>query len=414
MVTRREFLQRSGLALAAGAILPDVFRQLTPVIEAKGVTSSYGDDTILIVVQMQGGNDGLNTVVPFGIDGYHDARPTIGIKDSDVLLLSDTIGLHPAMTALHDLYQAGQVAIVQGVGYPGQSETLSHFRATDIWLSGAPDRYETNGWLADYLAATDDAVTDPLFAASVTDTLSHALTGRGITVPNVTSIPAYQVRTDPRYANDRATKLGYVEWASAQDYSKSPLQDWIARTTATAVTTSENVQAVVKGYSTEVEYPKFSLATSLQTVAQLLSGAMGTRIYFVTFGGFDTHANQPNQHANLLGGLSNSVAAFLQDAARFGIADRILLLTFSEFGRRVHENGSQGTDHGTAAPMFVIGSRVKGGLYGDHPSLTDLDANKNLKYAIDFRSVYGTVLEGWLGADQEAVFGTRYESVGFI
>ncbi len=414
MVTRRQFLQHGGVALAASAILPDFLRQITRVVEAAGVNSSYGDDTILIVVQMQGGNDGLNTVVPFGMDGYHDARPTIGINDSEVLPLSDSIGLHPAMSALHDLYQAGQVAIVQGVGYPGQSETLSHFRATDIWLSGAPDSYETNGWLADSLAASGDLVTDPLFAISVTDTLSHAFTGQSVTVPSVATIPAYQFRTDPRYPNDRDTKLGYVEWASAQDYGTSPLQDWIARTTAAAITTSENVQAGVKAYSMEVEYPKFSLATSLQTVAQLLSGAMGTRIYFVAFGGFDTHSNQPNQHANLLGGLSNSVAAFLKDAARFGIADKILLLTFSEFGRRVHENGSQGTDHGTAAPMFVIGSQVKGGLYGDHPSLSDLDANKNLKYAIDFRSVYGTVLDSWLGADQEAVFGTRYEPVGFI
>ena len=151
------------------------------------------------------------------------------------------------MKPIHDLFQAGRVAIIQGVGYPGQSETLSHFRATDIWLSGAPDRYETNGWLADYLTTSADWAAHPLFAASVTDTLSHAFTGRALTVPTIASIPAYQVRTDPRYASDRDAKLGYVGWASAQDYTKSPLQALIARTATAAVTTSENVQAVVKG-----------------------------------------------------------------------------------------------------------------------------------------------------------------------
>ncbi|MEA2642902.1 MAG: hypothetical protein QOF51_4296 [Chloroflexota bacterium] len=414
MVTRRQFIQRSGAGFAAGAVLPSFFSRAVWAAEANGSAGPYGNDTILVVVQMQGGNDGLNTVVPYGVDGYHEARPAIGFKDSEVLPLTDRIGLHPSMTALRDLYQAGQVAIIQGVGYPNQSQNLSHFRATDIWLSAAPDRYENNGWLGDYLAAEGAGQTNPLYAASVTDTLSHAFTSSGVTVPAIGSVGTYQFRTDARYPNDRQSKLGFVQWAASQDYSASPLEEWIARTTSAAITTSENVQAIVKNYQTDVNYPRFSLGNSLKTVAQLMSGNMGTRVYYVSFGGFDTHSNERNTHANLLGGMSDSIAAFLQDTERLGIRDRIVLMTFSEFGRRVGENASQGTDHGTAAPMFVVGSRVKGGLYGDQPSLTALDDNKNLKYGVDFRSVYGTALENWLGADQQATLGARYENVGFI
>ncbi len=174
------------------------------------------------------------------------------------------------------------------------------------------------------------------------------------------------------------------------------------------------VQQAAQAYSSDVDYPTFPLGNSLKTVAQLIAGDLGTRIYFVAFGGFDTHAAQPETHARLLGGFSDSVDAFLQDVEGMGYGNRVLLMTFSEFGRRVQENGSRGTDHGTAAPMFVIGPQVKGGLYGEHPSLLDLDDNRNLRFAIDFRAVYGTVLEGWLGADQQSTLGARYENIGFV
>ncbi|MBV8086198.1 MAG: DUF1501 domain-containing protein [Chloroflexi bacterium] len=412
MLTRREFLQASGAAIAAGAVLPSFLTRAAWAADAGGGTSAYGPDTILVVVQMQGGNDGLNTVVPYGLDGYREARPAIGIADSEVLPLTDEIGLHPAMSQLYDRYQAGQVAIVQGVSYPNPD--LSHFRATDIWLSAVPDHVEKNGWLADYLAANPAATANPLYAASVTDTLSNAFAGKGVLVPAIPSIPAYQLRTDPRYPNDRDNKLNFARWVAAQDYGTAPLQKWVANTMGTAISTSEAVQAIASGATTAVDYPRFALANSLKIVAQLMAGGLGTRVYYVLFGGFDTHTSQPKQQAALLGGFSDSVEAFLQDVAGLGIADNVLLLTFSEFGRRVNENASQGTDHGTAAPMFAIGPRVKGGLYGDHPSLTALDENKNLNFGIDFRAVYSTALAGWLGADAESVLGQRFENVGFV
>ncbi|MBM2809878.1 MAG: hypothetical protein HW416_637 [Chloroflexi bacterium] len=233
-------------------------------------------------------------------------------------------------------------------------------------------------------------------------------------MPTIGSIPAYQFRVDSRFPTDRENQLGYVNLAYSLDYSDSPLEAHIARTGANAISSSERVQESVQDYGAAVEYPNFPLANSLKTVAQLMSGGLGTRVYYVSFGGFDTHSAEAATQSRLLGGFSASVGAFLEDVAAMGMSDRVLLMTFSEFGRRVQENGSLGTDHGTAGPMFIIGDRVRGGLYGEHPSMTVLDANRNLRYGVDFRSVYGTVLDGWLGADQKLVLGAKYENVGFV
>lgn len=411
MLTRRQFLGRSALAMAGSALVPSFLTRAALAAQQGGSLGRSGDDTILVVVQMSGGNDGLNTVVPYGLDGYYEARPNLGIKQTDVLPLTDHIGLHPQMGKIQELYQAGQVAIVQGVGYG--NPILSHFRAMDIWQTAAPDSYESRGWLANYLSSTSLDDANPLFAASISGQLARALYGNGVSVPTIASMQAYQYRTDARYATDRSNQLGYANWVYGQDYS-SPIEAHIARTGANAIASSEGVQRTAGAYSSQVEYPTFPLANSLKTVAQLMAAELGTRIYYVTFGGFDTHSAQANNHSRLLGGFSDSVSAFLADAEQMGKADRVLLMSFSEFGRRVRENGSSGTDHGTAGPMFLIGPRVKGGIYADHPSLVTLDDNKNLRYGVDFRAVYGTTLDSWLGADHTLALGTRYENVGFV
>jgi len=412
MLTRRQFLGQSALALAGTTLVPPFLARAAHAAQEGSAVSRYGDETVLVVIQMSGGNDGLNTVVPYGLDGYRDARPTLAMNEHEVLPLTDRLGLHPEMSGLHELYRAGRVAIVQGVGYPNPN--LSHFRSLDIWHTAAPDTFESTGWLASSLAATDLAHENPIYAASVTDGLIRALHGNGASVPTIASLPAYQLRTDGRYPNDRPGRLGYANWVCGLDYGTKALEGQIARTAATALASSERVQQAAAAYTSLVEYPAFPLANSLKTVATLMAGELGTRIYYVAFGGFDTHSAQPSAQARLLGGFSNSVAAFFADLGDLGKAENVMLMTFSEFGRRVNENGSQGTDHGTAGPMFLIGPRVRGGLYGEHPSLTDLDSNKNLQFGIDFRAVYGTALEGWLGADQETVLGASYESVGFV
>jgi uncharacterized protein (DUF1501 family) len=411
MLTRRQFLGRSAAAVAGSAVLPSFLARAALAAQQGGSLGRYGDNTILVVIQMTGGNDGLNTVVPYGLDGYYQARPNLSIKETDVLPLTDQVGLHPAMGKIQELYQAGQVAIVQGVGYA--NPILSHFRAMDIWQTAAPDSYESRGWLSNFMAASPVDDGNPIFAASVTGELVRALYGNNVSVPTIASMAAYQFRTDGRYAADRSNQMAYANWVNGQDYT-SPAQAHIARTGATAIASSEGVQAAASGYSSAVQYPNFPLANSLKTVAQLMGGELGTRIYYVSFGGFDTHSAQANNHTRLLTGFSDSVGAFLADAAQMGKADRLLLMSFSEFGRRVKENGSAGTDHGTSGPMFLMGSRVKGGIYADHPSLTTLDDGRNLKYGVDFRAVYGTTLDGWLGTDHSLALGTRYENVGFI
>ena len=411
MLTRRQFLGRSAVAMAGSAFLPSFLHRAALAAQQGGSLGRYGDDTILVVIQMTGGNDGLNTVVPYGLDGYYEARPSLSIKETDVLPLTDQIGLHPAMGKIQELYQQGQVAIVQGVGY--SNPNLSHFRAMDIWHTAAPDTYESRGWLSNHLASTTVDEGNPIFAASITGELARALYGNNVSVPTIVSMQAYQFRTDGRYGSDRPSQLAYANWAYSQRYS-SPLQAHVARTGANAIASSEAVQTAVSAYNSSVEYPTFPLANSLKTVAQLIAADLGTRLYYTAFGGFDTHSAQANSHARLLGGFSESVAAFLEDAGQMGKAERVLIMTFSEFGRRVRENGSSGTDHGAAGPMFLIGRAVKGGMYADHPSLTSLDSNRNLVYGVDFRAVYGTALDGWLGADHLHALGARYENIGFV
>lgn len=410
MLTRREFLKVGGGTVAGTTLLPPFLARAAHSAATLGAVSAYGADTILVVVQMSGGNDGLNTVVPYGVDGYRGSRSNIGIGEGSILPLTDRIGLHPEMGKLRDRYRAGQVAIIQGVGYPNPN--LSHFRSMEIWHTAVPDAYVSSGWLANHLAVVDQQ--NPMYAVSVTDSLSAALQGGGVSVPAIANIQAYQFRTDGRYPADRGNKLGYATWAYGLSYPGRPYEDHVARSGASALESTQRVQETAAAYQSQVQYPQFALANNLKTVAQLMAADLGTRIYYTSFGGFDTHSNQPNTHARLLGGFSNSVDAFLQDVERMGKSDRVLLMTFSEFGRRVQENGSNGTDHGTAGPMFVIGSGVRGGIYGDHPSLTQLDGNRNLRYEVDFRSVYGTALGGWLGTDPQIALGRRFENVGFV
>jgi uncharacterized protein (DUF1501 family) len=410
MLTRRSFLKKSGLAFAAGAMLPSVFDRAAHVA-ASAAGGRYGSDTILVVVQMGGGNDGINTVIPYGLDGYRQNRPTLGIPESDILALDDRVGLHPSLGALHRRYQDGQVAIIQGAGYPNPE--LSHSRSMQIWQTAVPDRVEPDGWLADYVATVSSAA-DSFYAASVSNGTSPALVGRGVDAAAIASLDAYRLRPDPKFPNDADHQEQLIKSIAGQDFVASPLQAHVARTATKAFASSTKVQAAARAYASAVQYPTFGLANNLKTVAQLIAADLGTRVYYVSFGGFDTHAAQVNPHARQLTGFSDSIDAFMSDVAAMGKGERVLLLAFSEFGRRVRENASLGTDHGTAGPMFLIGNRVKGGPYGDHPSLQSLDGNNNLRYSVDFRSVYATTLDGWLGADPQLVLGARYEDVGFI
>jgi uncharacterized protein (DUF1501 family) len=311
------------------------------------------------------------------------------------------------------LFDQGRLAIVQGVGYPNPNR--SHFRSMDIWHSAHPDTFERSGWLGRYIAACQCADQNRVPAISVGDDLNSMFWTETTLVPAVASIGAFSFLTDTRYKNDRTYQTQTLQNIYSQAGTWSAYESLIRRGTLEALSTSEHLQKVAASYQTPIAYPANNgLANQLKLVAQVIAGNLGTRLFSVSMGGFDTHANQSDTQAKLLADLGQAVDAFMLDLASMGKQDDVTLMTFSEFGRRVHQNGSDGTDHGTAEPMFIIGNGVRGGLYGSYPSLDDLD-NGDLKFSTDFRSVYAGILSDVVGvADPSPVLGGAFAPVSVM
>src|ERR671936_2876470 len=363
------------------------------------------NNRILVVLQLSGGNDGLNTLVPFADPGYNQLRPSLGFAADEVLQVTDSVGLHPGLAKLKALYDQGKVAIIQGVGYPNPNR--SHFRSMDIWHSARPDVLERSGWLGRYVSACQ-CNQDPsaLPAISVGDQLNGMFWTETTLVPAVASIGAFSFLTDTRYKNDRTWQLQTLQNIYNQAGNWSPYESLIRRGTLNALAGSDELQKVAAAYQTPVKYPANNgLANQLKMVAQVVAGNLGTRLFSVSMGGFDTHANEKVTHDRLMTQLDEAVDAFMQDLANMKKQDDVVIMTFSEFGRRAKQNGSAGTDHGTAEPMFIIGNKVQGGVYGTYPSLGDLDNNGDLKYSADFRSVYAGVLQDQVGATPGPILG---------
>jgi uncharacterized protein (DUF1501 family) len=390
--TRREFLVLSS-ALAA-----------TP-LPALGAT--IDPSNVLVVVQMGGGNDGLNTVVPYSDDAYGRARPNLRIADPQVLKIDGRVGLNPALAGLMDLYKDGKVAIVQGVGYP--KPNLSHFEATQIWETASPQTALTTGWLGRYLDRTQQPQSNLFRAAAVGDVLPQALVAQRVDVPAIGALGAFAYNTG-KDVQSKATAGSIYDGSPA---GRSPYLAMIRDTARAAYHGGDTLRSKVASYKTSITYPSDPFSQQLRLAAQLIGSDAGSRIVFVSIGSFDTHAGQRAQQDRLLKYLGDGISAFYKDLAEHGNADRVLTMTFSEFGRRVSQNASAGTDHGTAAPLFAVGGKVKGGLYGQPPSLTDLD-NGNLKFNVDFRSVYATVIERWLGRNPSEVLSGTFETLNFV
>ncbi|HEX5136683.1 MAG TPA: DUF1501 domain-containing protein [Planctomycetota bacterium] len=385
-LSRRSFL-KSALAFPAAATLPGLF--------ARAAFASGPGDEVLVLVRLEGGNDGLNTVVPFADDLYHRARPGIGVKDP--VKLTEETGLHPSLGALRAAWDEGALAIVQGVGYPDSSR--SHFTSTDIWhtaFTGTPERW--SGWAGRALDRMDEGEVPALQLDPAP--LSLALTGERVVVPAVADAESFRVRGNKDLL---AALVARPREGVAED---------VRRAGATAYRTAERLEKSL-GSGDARGYPDTDLSRRLWQVARLVEGGLPARVYAVRLSGFDTHAKQGNAHALLLRTLGDALAAFEADLKAKGLDKRVLVMTYSEFGRRVEENRSLGTDHGTAAPLFVMGGRVKGGLLGAHPSLADLDEG-DLRFHTDFRRVYATVLDRWLKADSHAVLGAAYAPVPFV
>ncbi|MFK7961950.1 MAG: DUF1501 domain-containing protein [Phycisphaerales bacterium] len=403
-INRRSFLRRAtGTAglLAVAPTMPGFLARSAAAAAAHGGPGAV-DRRVLVILQLTGGNDGLNTVVPFRDDRYHRARPTLRIDPGDALRLNDDLGLHPALSGLHRLHESGDLGVLMNVGYPNPDR--SHFRSMDIWHActseipkyGSQPIDTSTGWLG----RLADAAGKPIAVNVDGQAPPLALHGRSIVPPSIESLDVLNL---PGGTDAVRSLVAAGRGAGASDDLM-----YVQRV---AVAACDHAAAVERVAASDVggaggdggtPWPNTPLAGRLRTVSRLIDAGFDARIYYTTLSGFDTHARQDLSHAALLRELGDAVAAFQGDMTRRGLADRVMLMTFSEFGRRVAENGSRGTDHGAAAPMFVVGGGVKAGLHGGMPDLGDTK-NGDVPHAVDFRGVYGTMIKDWLGLDPSGV-----------
>ncbi len=406
--TRRRFLATGAASAAVISGSTHVPGMLLRAAAAQGTASST--ENVLVVVQLSGGNDGLNTVVPYADDVYARNRFETRIGPSAVHKLDDYLGFHPAMEGMHRLFQEQQLSIVQGVGYPNPNR--SHFESMDIWHTAQPAASGVSrqtGWLGQYLDVRSNVDGDPsgeevLGVHLGTDIQPLALAGLNVQVPSIGSFDEFRFEE----LGDRRLEAARQRLIASSPSRSNALVDHVRAAAQTALASSRRVRRAVHRADNSADYPQTDLGKKLRGIAQLIHAGLATRIYYVTLDGFDTHSLQAESHAGLLTELSGAVTAFVDDLAKTGQSKRVLLACFSEFGRRVKENASRGTDHGAAAPMFLAGGGLRGGIVGKHPSLTDLD-DGDLKFHTDFRRVYASVLEGWLGVGSEPILGGRFK-----
>ena len=401
--SRRRFLQNtvgSSALIAMGIDVPGFLARSARVLAADGSAA----DNVLVMVQLSGGNDGLNTVIPYADPLYNRNRIVLRIGEGQVRKIDDYVGLHPQLEGFSQLLEEDRLAVIQGVGYPNPNR--SHFRSMDIWHPRNPTSTPPRtGWLGRALdAAPQTAGRDVPALYLGANELPLALVARRTPVPSFDSLESFRLST----AGGAVPSQALRELAAVERDGGSDLLGFIQRSTLSALDSSKKVQETLEQDEDPVEYPGFGLARKLRNVARLIDAGLKTRIYYVTLDGFDTHANQLAAHAALMNELSSSLRAFAEDLSARGHLDRVLILSFSEFGRRVRENASAGTDHGAAAPSFLIGGKVRNGLIGKHPSLANLDSG-DLKHHTDFRQIYATLLDRWLDCPSETVLGGKFK-----
>ncbi|MCK6486152.1 MAG: DUF1501 domain-containing protein [Phycisphaerae bacterium] len=433
--TRRTFLNR-GLTLLGGAATVPAFLERTACalagpadVPKSGGKPGVKAERVLVVVQLAGGNDGLNTVIPVRNDDYYRARPQLGIPRDAALRLTDELGLHPEATGLKELYDEGLLSIVQSVGYPNPDR--SHFKSTDIWMTADPEERMHSGWLGRYFDCTckgNDPV-DSRRGIALTSESPLALHSGRFRPVSFAAPDQLTWRPGPSHDGaeqafaklnrpDRRADDGHLPDGTLKPVS---MLDYLQRTAMDARLSAEQIQkAAGEGEGRQRRRPldflrpgRTDLSQQLRMVARMIAAGLPTRVYYASMGGFDTHANQRGTHQNLMRQLGAALSTFFADLRQNGHLDRVLLMTFSEFGRRVAENASGGTDHGAAAPMFLAGAPVAAGLHGEPPGLADLDRG-DLKWKIDFRQVYASVLSDWLKTDSRAVLGGEFDGLKLI
>ncbi|MES2278563.1 MAG: DUF1501 domain-containing protein [Bacteroidota bacterium] len=399
---RRDFLKKT--ALASGAFMIPAFLKPFEAL-AMDAISGYKN---LVIIQLSGGNDGLNTVIPFGNDIYYQKRKSIAITQDKVISLNDMLGLNPNLSALKEIYDQGWMSIINSVGYPNPDR--SHFRSMDIWQTASEsNQFLSTGWIGRYLDSNCQTCSNPYTAIEVDDTLSLAMKGanlKGIAVQDPNRL--FQATREPFFkdlvqdqqhdaAHLNEDNLGYLYKTMIETYSSA---DYIQKTSKT--------------YNVTATYPATGLGNQLKNVSKFINSGLQTRIYYVSLGGFDTHVGQQDQQGRQLKTYGDAVAAFVKDLKATGKLDDTLIMTFSEFGRRVEQNASNGTDHGTANNVFIFGGKLaKAGIYNDAPNLSDLE-NGDLKYQVDFRDVYATLLDKWLEVNNSQILTKSFTGLSFI
>ena len=416
-ISRRDFLQK-GLIFGAGArglaagyaAVPDVFAKAIYGAKGAGVTN----DRVLVMIQLGGGNDGLQTVIPIGSSKFRDLRPTLGKEADAALPIDKDHGLHQNLKGIKSLYDQGKVAIVEGVGYPAPS--FSHFDSIRVWETGDPTRRQQNGWLGKTIEKNYDSAGHPLVGcATGTTAVPGALRDLQATLTVINDQASFKFQGNADNV-DRVMGTLYTGtpgiYGALFDTAMSTVRDTVAQ-----LKTSAKSYVPKSSYSDNqklVFSSKNQLAAALQLASELIVTGTGVKVLHVTLGGFDTHYTEQNRHADLMAYLDAAVSAFHADLTAYGMADRVIVATWSEFGRRPLENASGGTDHGTSAPVMLIGDPIKGGLYGEAPNLTRLDTSQNLSYQVDFRSVYQEILTSHLGVDGKDVLGDSFDRLPFI
>ena len=369
-------------------------------------------DPVLVVLQLSGGNDYLNTVIPFTEPLYHDYRPTVGIPDDQVLSISHDVGFHPNMGPIKHMYEQGNVAVVHGVGY--ENSPRSHFRSMDIWHTCEPDTLGTEGWLGKVIREIDPNKENVVTGVSFGPSMFRAMAVPGVPVATVDDLSNYGLLTGISEQLQRDRILERYKNLYSQSIGRGPVMEFLGQTGLDALKGADVLGEAPVNYSSTVEYADNPIAQKLKGIAQIHLADLGTRIFYSDHGSFDSHSNQVGMHGNLWNQVSVAVQDFFDDLKAHNASENVLMFIFSEFGRRTHDNGS-GTDHGAAGVTFVIGDRVNGGEYGEYPSIKREDLQQgDLVPDTDFRGVYSTILEDWLHMDAKPIVGGTFEKLSFV
>ena len=374
------------------------------------MTTFTQKDPVFVVVQLSGGNDFMNTLVPYSNSAYYDNRKFLNISEEDVLPLDGTLGWHPEMAPFKELYDRGMVSVVQGIGYPDSNR--SHFRGMDIWHTCAPDEVSTIGWLGNVIEQLDPSGENPLTGVNFGVGLPRAMSKAGVPVTSVSNLDEYGLMSGISAQQQRVQALQIFKDMYGQAVGSGPVMDYLSRTGMDVLSGADLIKVAPQQYESTVEYADNPIAKSLRDVARVHTANLGTRIFYTQQGGYDTHANQLPTQPGLFRDMSRAVNDFFADLEEHDADENVVMLIFSEFGRRINDNGS-GTDHGSGGGAYLVGKPMAGGLYAEYPSLErdKWEKGEDLAHTIDFRGIYGTVIEQWLGLEAAPIVYGNFEQI---